>query len=185
MKSSTGSVAAAGVFSKAKGIEVLLLDVDGVLTDGRIVYSGSGEETKSFHVRDGLGIKLLQGCGVDVAVLTSRTSQALLFRCQDLKIDTVLQGMEPKMAAYEWFIGRKGLVDSQVAYVGDDWVDIGILQRVGLAVAVKDAAREVLSLADFVTSRDGGQGAVREVCELILEAKGLREKALAAYRGAI
>ncbi len=157
------------------------MDVDGVLTDGRIIYNDNGEEIKSFHVRDGLGIKLLQKCGVEVALLTSRISEALLHRCRDMKIETVLQGMEPKMAAYEWLLNKKGLVDSEVAYVGDDWVDIQILKRVGLAVAVRNADAAVMSFVDYVTHQDGGQGAVREVCELILEAKGLRKKALDEY----
>lgn len=160
---------------------MLLLDVDGVLTDGRITYSDHGEEIKSFHVRDGLGIKLLQKNGIEVALLTSRISEALLHRCRDLNIQTVLQGMQPKLAAYEWLLNRKGLVDSEIAYVGDDWVDVPILKRVGLALTVRNAERDIMSYVDYVTSQDGGQGAVREVCELILEAKGLREKTLGEY----
>ncbi|MDP2992451.1 MAG: HAD-IIIA family hydrolase [Deltaproteobacteria bacterium] len=169
------------LLDKARQVKVLLLDVDGVLTDGRITYNDRGEEIKSFHVRDGLGIKLLQRCGIEVAILTGRISEALLHRCRELKIETVLQGMEPKLAAYEWLLRNRGLVDSQVAYVGDDWVDIQILKRAGLPVAVKNADKGVMAYVDYVTQQDGGQGAVREVCELILEAKGLKEKALAAF----
>lgn len=177
-----GKVNRTKIFSaKARAVRLLLLDVDGVLTDGKITYNDHGAEIKSFHVQDGLGIKLLQRSGIEVALLTSRISEALLHRCRDLEIEDVLQGMEPKLAAYKWLLIKKGLLDREVAYVGDDWMDIPILKRVGLAIAVGNADREVISCADYRTYRGGGQGAVREVCELILEAKGLREKVLAAY----
>lgn len=170
-----------GIASRAKEIKLLLLDVDGVLTDGSIVYSDRGEEIKSFHVRDGLGIKLLQRFGVEVSILTSRVSEALMHRCRDLKIETVIQGMKPKLMAYEWLRMEKRLRAEELAYIGDDWVDIPVLRRVGLAVAVRNADPEVLSFVHYVTAHDGGRGAVREVCDLILRAKGLKEEALGLY----
>lgn len=169
------------VQNRARKIKLLLLDVDGVLTDGHIVYSDRGEEIKTFHVRDGFGINLLRRNGIEVAILTSRSSEALLHRCRDLRIETVLQGMRPKLAGYEWLLENKRLQDAEIAYMGDDWVDIEIFQRVGLAVAVGNGDKEILPYVHLVTSCHGGEGAVREVCELILEAQGLREKTLEVY----
>ncbi|MFH1148145.1 MAG: HAD-IIIA family hydrolase [Pseudomonadota bacterium] len=163
---------------RARDVKLLLLDVDGVLTDGSIIYNDRGEEIKSFHVRDGLGIRLLQRFGIEVAILTSRISEALMHRCRDLKIEMVIQGMRPKLRAYEWLLAQRDLTDKELAYIGDDWVDIPILRRVGLAVAVRNAEEEVLSCAHCVTALEGGRGAVREVCDIILKAKNLKEEAL-------
>ncbi|NDY41725.1 HAD-IIIA family hydrolase [Dissulfurirhabdus thermomarina] len=159
------------LLEKARRIRLLVLDVDGVLTDGRITYTAEGVQVQSFHVRDGFGIKRLQEAGVAVAILSARRSEALARRAAELGIDRVIQGKESKTAAFDGLLAETGLTDDEVAYVGDDWVDLPILRRVGLAVAVADAAPPLADYAHFVTARPGGRGAVREVCDLILRAQ--------------
>ncbi len=159
------------LFRKAEGIELLILDVDGILTDGRIVYDARGDQIQSFHVRDGFGIKLLHKAGVKTAVLSARCSHALAVRCNELGIKHVMQGHSRKLQGYEELLRVFGLMDAQVAYMGDDWVDIPVLSRVGLAVTVPNSASQVKDYCHHVTLSAGGEGAVREVCELILKAK--------------
>jgi len=159
------------LMSKAKEIRLLLLDVDGVLTDGSIVYTAQGEQVQAFHVQDGLGLKLLQRAGVETAIISSRTSKPLVLRAAELGIARVYQGHLHKSAAYEQIAGELGIEDRQVAYVGDDWVDLPLLQRVGLAVVVADSAPPIADYAHYVTRRPGGRGAVREVCDMILKAQ--------------
>lgn len=159
------------LFRKAEGIELLVMDVDGILTDGRIVYDSRGEQIQSFHVRDGFGIHLLHKAGVKTAVLSARCSNALAVRCNELGITHVMQGHSRKLQGYEGLLSLFGLMDSQVAYMGDDWLDLPVLSRVGFAVTVPDAASQVKDYCHHVTVSAGGAGAVREVCELILKAK--------------
>ncbi len=165
----------------AKEIRLLLLDVDGVLTDGSIVYGNSGTELKSFNIKDGFGIRLLREAGVEVGIITARRSEAVERRAQDLKLAHVYQGVGNKIEAFEKILAEQKLSPKQVAYMGDDWLDLPLLSRVGLAVTVADAVAEVKAIAHYVTRREGGRGAVRELCELIIEAKGLREDLLARY----
>ena len=162
----------------AKNIELVVFDVDGVFTDGRIYISNQGEETKVFNVRDGHGVRMLIHYGVQVAVISGRNSQAVNIRMQELDVTDVLQGHIDKRTVFDELAQKKGLEYSQMAFVGDDIIDVQAMQIAGLSFAVADAHEWVKSHADVITSRNGGEGAVREVCELILDAKGLLSKAL-------
>lgn len=166
---------------KAKEIKLLLLDVDGILTDGTITYTHEGTEIKSFHTRDGLGIRLLQEAGVEVGIITARSSEAVKRRAADLKLAHVYQGCRDKIKAYNELLAETKLSDSEVAYMGDDWLDLPLLTRVGFAASVIDAVHEVRQVVDYVTTLPGGRGAVREVCDLIITAKGSQEQLLARY----
>ncbi|MCX5865023.1 MAG: 3-deoxy-manno-octulosonate-8-phosphatase KdsC [Deltaproteobacteria bacterium] len=165
----------------AKEIRLLLLDVDGVLTDGSIVYGNSGTELKTFNIKDGFGIRLLREAGVEVGIITARRSEAVERRAQDLKLAHLYQGVGNKIEAFSEILTAQKLIPQQVAYMGDDWLDLPLLSRVGLAVTVADAVAEVKAVAHYVTRREGGKGAVRELCELIIEAKGQREELLTRY----
>lgn len=160
-------------FPRARLVKLLLLDVDGVMTSGVITYTDNNEEVKSFHSRDGFGIRLLREAGIRTGIITARTSQALLRRVQDLKLELVFQGVEKKVALFEKILPDLGLKPAEVAYMGDDWLDLQLLSRVGLAATVADAPDEVRNQAHFIASRTGGHGAVRELCELLLESRGL------------
>lgn len=155
-----------------QGIKVLFLDVDGVLTDGGLLISEQGENLKRFHTLDGHGIKLLQRCGVAVAVVTGRDSPALRLRLGQLGIVHVHYGTEDKRPAAQQTLDTLGLDWSQAAGMGDDWPDLPVLKKCALAVAPPQAHPEVLAAAHWVTTRAGGQGAVREVCDLLLTASG-------------
>jgi len=161
----------AGVRRKAKKILLLLLDVDGVLTDGRIIIDDRGVETKQFHVRDGQGISLLMRAGIEVGLITARSSPSVRHRAKELGIRLARQGVRDKLVAYEEIKRRQGLGDSQIAYVGDDVLDIPLLRTAGFAVSVADGAPELRSAVDWVTAAAGGQGAVREVAELLLKSQ--------------
>lgn len=166
---------------KAKGLKLFLLDVDGVLTDGTITYTHEGNEIKSFHTRDGLGIRLLMESGVEVGLITARESEAVIRRVQDLGLKLVFQKAKNKLEVFEELLKKLDLKPSEVGYMGDDWLDLPLLIRVGFAATVQDAVPEVLQLAHYVTKRKGGRGAVREVCDLILEAKGTHKELLEKY----
>jgi 3-deoxy-D-manno-octulosonate 8-phosphate phosphatase (KDO 8-P phosphatase) len=160
------------ISARAKAVKLLMLDVDGVMTDGGIIYGGDGLELKRFDVKDGHGIKLLMGAGVDVAIVTARSSPAVERRARELGITLLYQGQRDKLFAFEDILSKTGLSAKETAYIGDDIVDLPVLRRAGLAIAVADAVAEVKRAADHVTKRPGGQGAVRETAELILRAKG-------------
>ena len=157
---------------RAQPVQVLFLDVDGVLTDGGLLMSEQGETIKRFHTLDGHGIKLLQRCGIQVAVITGRDSPALRLRMAQLGIAHVHYGTEDKLPAAQRTLQALGLDWSQAAAMGDDWPDVPVLSRCALAVAPPNAQAEVLALAHWVTPRDGGHGAVRDVCDLLLMATG-------------
>jgi len=169
------------ILEKAKKIKLLILDVDGVLTDGRLFFDGEGNEYKSFHSRDGHGIKLLRQTGVEVAVISGRKSTSVALRMKSLGIEHVYQGHEHKVAAFNEVINKVGITHEQAAYVGDDLLDLPIMLRVGLAIAVNDANFAVKQRADWWTTLAGGQGAVREVCDLIMQAQGNFDEVLNAY----
>jgi len=162
--------------SKLKEIKLLLLDVDGVLTGGHIIYSGSDIETKMFNVKDGLGIRLLQKAGIDVGIVTGRTSAALLTRCNDLGITMIYDGIKSKGEIFDTILSETHLQAREVAFVGDDLPDISLMKKTGVSIAVGDANDTVKKYADITTRRSGGDGAVREVCEMILDAQNLLEK---------
>jgi 3-deoxy-D-manno-octulosonate 8-phosphate phosphatase (KDO 8-P phosphatase) len=157
----------------AAAIRLLVLDVDGVLTDGRLYFGTRGEALKSFHVRDGHGIKQLAGAGVQVAVISGRNSRMVDVRCRELGLRHVLQGISDKLAAFERLRSSLKVHSSECACVGDDVPDIPLMREVGLAFAVADAHPEARRAAHVVTSLPGGQGAVREVCDYLLEATDL------------
>ncbi len=154
-------------------LHVLALDVDGVLTDGSITYSDSGEEIKTFNVKDGLGIRLLLEAGIPVALITGRRSRALRHRCENLGISLVYDGIDDKKSVLARLCAETGAAPESIAFVGDDLPDLAMKEAVGLFVAVADAHEALREKADWVTAAGGGKGAVREVCEAILKAKGL------------
>jgi len=166
---------------KLKNIRLLLLDVDGVLTDGGIIYDGNGLETKCFNVRDGHGIKMLQRHGIEVGIITGRTSIVVDIRAKELGIDLVYQGALKKLESYNDVKERTGLNDSQIAYMGDDVIDVPVLRRVGFAAVPVDGLPEVRAVAHYVSSCRGGRGAVREVCEMILKGRGVWNEIVARY----
>jgi len=160
------------ILARAKDIKLVIFDVDGVLTDGSIIIGDDGEEYKAFHSRDGHGMRLLQYTGVEIAIITGRTSKVVEYRMNSLGINHLYQGQKVKLPAFEELIERLDLTPEQCAYVGDDWVDLAIMSRVGLAVAVQDADALVKKHAHWITPAKGGKGAAREVCELIMEGQG-------------
>ena len=166
---------------RARRVALLVLDVDGVMTDGGIHVDARGEVTKRFHVQDGLGIKLAQAEGLGLAVITGLDHPAVAARIRDLGIEEYHPGFHKKTEILRDIVARKGLSFEQVAYLGDDWVDAGPLGLVGLPMAVADAQPEILALAGWVSSRPGGQGAVREAIRFLLAASGRLEAAWARF----
>jgi len=169
------------IIEKAKKLKLLILDVDGVLTDGKLFFDNEGHEYKSFHARDGHGIKLLRQTGVEVAVISGRKSNSVALRMKSLGIEYVYQGHEDKRAAFKELLSKVGVTPEQVAHVGDDLLDLPIMTRVGLAIAVNDANFAVKEHADWCTSALGGNGAVREVCDFIMQSQGHFDDILNAY----
>jgi 3-deoxy-D-manno-octulosonate 8-phosphate phosphatase (KDO 8-P phosphatase) len=166
---------------KIKQLKLLILDVDGVLTDGRLFFDEHGKEYKCFHARDGHGIKLLQQSGVEVAVISGRKSQSVAIRMQSLGVEHVYQGHENKRAAFAELLQNLNLRPEQVAHVGDDVLDLPIMLQAGFAVAVFDANFAVKQRADWCTQNPGGLGAVREVCDLIMQVQGTFDAMLQTY----
>ena len=169
------------ILERAARIRLVVFDVDGVLTDGSLFLGDAGEEYKAFHSRDGHGMKMLQEAGVELAVITGRTSRVVEHRMASLGIEHVFQGQRDKLPAFEALIARLRLEAAECAYVGDDVVDLPVMRRVGLAIAVQDAHPLVVRHAHWQTPSPGGRGAARDVCELILEARGDLERVLARY----
>jgi 3-deoxy-D-manno-octulosonate 8-phosphate phosphatase (KDO 8-P phosphatase) len=157
---------------KARAIRLAIFDVDGILTTGQLVYSSNGTEYKSFDVRDGLGMKLLQQSGVQVGIITSRNSQIVTQRMQDLGIQHVYQGFADKIPAYEALKQKLNLTDANIAYIGDDLPDLPLIRRAGLGITVPNAPALLLEHADWVTQANGGNGVAREVSEFIMQAQG-------------
>jgi 3-deoxy-D-manno-octulosonate 8-phosphate phosphatase (KDO 8-P phosphatase) len=169
------------LFNIAKNIKLLILDVDGVLTDGGIILDNKENEFKSFNVRDGHGIKLLMRAGIRVAFITGRYSKVVERRARELGITEVFQRCHDKRVAYKKLTEKYSLADREIVYIGDDIVDIPLLKRVGLSVVVADADEEVKAVSMMVTRKRGGRGAVREVCDFILKAKGLWQDIIDGY----
>lgn len=157
---------------RALKIRLVLLDVDGVLTDGRITYGGDGKEVKSFDVKDGQGVKFLKKGGIEVGILSSRSSRAVSRRARELGIRLVRQGIKNKGTELAAIAKGKKLSPEEIAFLGDDWADLPVFRRVGLAIAVADSIPELRRAAHFVTGAPGGRGAVREAAEAILKAQG-------------
>lgn len=160
------------IMEKAARIRLVIFDVDGVLTDGSLYIDADGNEIKAFHSRDGHGMKMLQETGVQIAIITGRTSQTVTHRMNSLGIKHVYQGRQDKLPAYLELLQLLGLNADQVAYVGDDIVDLPIMRQVGFAVAVEDAHELVKRHAHWQTAHAGGRGAARDVCEMIMESQG-------------
>jgi len=167
--------------AKAREIRLVIFDVDGVLTDGSLYLGDDGQEYKAFNSRDGHGMKMLQHYGVLIGIITGRTSEVVRIRMESLGIEHVFQGKQEKLPAYEELRDKLGLADEQIAYVGDDVVDLPIMRRVGLAIAVNDAHPLVIQHAHWQTPHTGGRGAGRDVCEMIMEAQGTLKDALDYY----
>jgi 3-deoxy-D-manno-octulosonate 8-phosphate phosphatase (KDO 8-P phosphatase) len=167
--------------ARARRIRLLALDVDGVLTDGHIHYTSTGEELKSFSILDGLGIKLLRRAGVQVAVITARRSAMVDRRVAELGIEHCLQGREDKLDALRELIAPLGIALDEVAYMGDDLPDLGAILSVGLGLTVANASSEVAKRAPWRAGARGGDGAVREACEMLLRARGVWDETIARY----
>ncbi|MCB1757633.1 MAG: 3-deoxy-manno-octulosonate-8-phosphatase KdsC [Gammaproteobacteria bacterium] len=171
------------LIKRAEKIRLVIFDVDGVLTDGGLYRGDDGQETKRFHSRDGLGMSLLRDSGVDIAFITGRTSNVVEHRAAELKIQHVYQGKREKLPAFEALCEELGIRHDEVAYMGDDLIDLSVLVRVGLALTVSDAHPEVIKRAHWVSHYPGGKGAAREACEMILQYQGRWDAILAKYLG--
>jgi 3-deoxy-D-manno-octulosonate 8-phosphate phosphatase (KDO 8-P phosphatase) len=169
------------ILAKAAQIKLIIFDVDGVLTDGSLFIGDDGEEYKAFHSRDGHGMKMLRATGVEIGIITGRTSNVVRHRMESLGIHHVYQGQLEKLPAFQQLTTKLGIDPQQVAYVGDDVVDLPILTRTGLAVAVADAHPLVKRHAHWITPSGGGRGAARDICELIMEAQGTLDASLQHY----
>lgn len=169
------------ILERAASIKLVIFDVDGVLTDGSLFLGDDGLEYKAFNSRDGHGMKMLQKSGVSIGIITGRTSKVVEYRMQSLGIEHVYQGQLDKMVGFNDLLNKTGVDPREVAYVGDDVVDLPVMLKVGLAIAVQDAHPLVLKHAHWQTPRCGGRGAGRDVCEMIMEARGSLDAALAEY----
>ena len=166
---------------RAKGLKLMIFDVDGVMTDGTLYYSERGEELKAFNIQDGHGIKMLKQYGVEVALITARRSRAVELRAANLGIAHLYQGVEDKRGAYAALLEQLGLATEQSGYMGDDLLDLPLITRCGFAATVAAAPEAVRKRAHYVARTGGGHGAVREVCEFILRAQGMLERAIGAH----
>ncbi len=169
------------ILERAKQIELVIFDIDGVMTDGSLFFGDDGQEYKAFNSFDGHGMRMLLESGLQAAIITGRQSNVVKHRMQDLGVTLIYQGYRDKRPAFATLLQEVGLRAEQVAYVGDDVVDLPIMTRVGFAIAVQNAHPYVKQHAHWITDRSGGRGAVRDVCELMLEARGLLADKLASY----
>jgi 3-deoxy-D-manno-octulosonate 8-phosphate phosphatase (KDO 8-P phosphatase) len=165
----------------ARRIKLIVFDVDGVLTDGRLILGDDGLEYKAFDTQDGLGMKLLKASGVDMAIITGRTSNVVTKRAESTGIGHFYQGVEDKLEALQHLLQKSGLAPSQAAFMGDDVVDLPPMRHSGFAITVPAAPTLVKKHAHYVTQKEGGRGAVREICELIMHAQGTLEAQMAPY----
>ena len=169
------------ILDKAAQIDLVIFDVDGVLTDGSLFYGDDGQEYKAFNSRDGHGIKMAQKHGLEFAIITGRSSKVVEHRVRNLGISHVYQGQRDKLPAFEALAAKLGILPGRIAYVGDDVVDLPVMTRVGFAVAVQDAHPFVKQHAHWITPHGGGRGAARDFCELWLEARGKLKEELESY----
>ncbi|HEB83265.1 MAG TPA: 3-deoxy-manno-octulosonate-8-phosphatase KdsC [Gammaproteobacteria bacterium] len=169
------------IIEKAKNIKLVIFDIDGVMTDGSLFFDNQGEEYKAFNSLDGHGLRMLQECGVKVAVITGRQSKLVQHRMHDLGVNLLYQGYRDKTPAFELLLKEVNLTKDEITYVGDDVVDLPIMSQLDFAIAVQNAHPFVKQHAHWITERSGGRGAVRDVCEFILEAKGLLHDKLHSY----
>ncbi|MGH8657849.1 MAG: KdsC family phosphatase [Gammaproteobacteria bacterium] len=181
MQQRIGTRVPSSVIARAKRVRLIVFDVDGVLTDGRLFLSDQGKESVCFDVKDGLGLVMLRDSGLELAVISGRKSTIVADRMEELGVKHVYLGCVDKLPVFLSLLERLGVSSAQVAYVGDDLPDLPIMRRVGLAVAVADAVERVTAVAHWQTTTQGGRGAVREVCEFILSAQGRLETQLARF----
>ncbi|WP_293934347.1 HAD family hydrolase [Iodobacter sp.] len=166
---------------KAKAVRLMIFDVDGVMTDGSLFYSDSGEELKAFNSLDGHGLKMLSTSGVKLAIITGRTSKLVEKRAKDLGVDYLYQGAHDKGVSFEELLKVAGLSADACGYMGDDVIDLPVMRRVAFAVAVPDSPQLVRKYAHYISGSQGGRGAVREVCEYLMQAQGTFDAAMAPY----
>lgn len=169
------------IYERAKAVKLLILDVDGVLTDAGLYYSHDGDTMKAFNTRDGLGLTWMPKIGVELAIITGKSSEIVKQRAKTLKIDHIYQGALNKREPYEALLKKLHLTEQEVAYIGDDIIDWPVMKRVGLSIAVANAEAFIKEHADWVTEREGGKGAVRDVCDLLIKAKGKFDEFLHYY----
>lgn len=167
---------------KTKKIKLLLLDVDGVLTDGRIIYDSTGRDSKFFDVHDGLGVYMLKRAGIPTVLITAKASRAIKPRARDMRVAEVFADISPKSSIFEMILKKYKVNPEEVCFVGDDLVDLCLMNKVGFAVAVFNAAPEIKNVAHYVTQREGGRGAVREISELILKSQGKWQALIKSYQ---
>ena len=166
---------------KVKKIKILLLDVDGVLTDGRIIYDSRGRDSKFFDVHDGMGVYLLKKAGIPTILITAKGSRAIRPRAKDMQVDCVYENISPKTSILEQILSKYKVKKDELCFVGDDLLDLGLMKKVGLPIAVANACPEIKKQAGYITSREGGRGAVREVAELILKTQGKWDELIKIY----
>lgn len=169
------------ILEKAKRIKLLLLDVDGVLTDGRIIYDSTGREMKFFDVHDGLGVYLLKKAGIPTILITAKGSDAIKPRAADMQVDAVFSDISPKSAVLDGISKKYNITAKEMCFAGDDLVDLSLLKRVGFPIAVNNASAEIKKAAAYITSKQGGRGAVREIAELLLRAQKKWKKMAGLY----
>lgn len=169
------------ITAKAKQIRLVIFDVDGVLTDGSLIMGDDGQEYKAFNAKDGHGMKMLQSSGVEIGIISARNSRVVALRMENLGIRHVYQGQRDKLKAFNDLKKKLNLEPSQTAYVGDDLLDLCIMRKVGLSIAVQDACTAVVSQSDWQTTALGGKGAAREICEMIMRSQGTLSSILAKY----
>lgn len=169
------------IYQKAAKIKLFAMDVDGILSDGQIIYDANGVETKAFFVQDGLGLQLLRQAGVTLAIITGRTSPMVERRAKELGVAHLIQGRDDKFVALQTLADKLGLSLSECAYMGDDLPDLKAVREAGFGVSVPNGCVQTQAVADFVTTKTGGRGAVREICELILQAQGKFDDLVATF----
>jgi len=171
------------IIDRAKKVKLFIIDIDGVMTDGRIIYSIYGDELKFFDVQDGLGISLLKAAGIPSVIITAKKSRIVSLRARDIRVAKAYQGYIDKLIPFEKVLRRFKIAPEDICFVGDDLIDIPVLKRVGLAVAVPNAVPEAKGVAHYVTSNMGGRGAVREVCDMILKSQNKWEAVTRKFIG--
>ncbi|QTA78617.1 3-deoxy-D-manno-octulosonate 8-phosphatase [Desulfonema limicola] len=169
------------LINRIKQVKLLLLDVDGVLTDGTIIYHDNGDEIKIFNVKDGLGLRLLMDSGIQAGIVTGRASQALLHRCKNLGINLIFDKIKDKASVLDIIVQKTSFMPRQMAFMGDDLPDLPLMRLTGISAAVADAHEQVRKYADIITVNKGGHGAVRELCEIILDTQGFWDKIKESY----
>jgi len=176
-----GAAIEESILSLAREVKILLLDVDGVLTDGRIIYDSKGRDSKFFDVHDGLGVYLLKKAGIPTVLITAKSSRCIKPRARDMRVEAVFADISPKSKVLDKVLNKYGLKPEQACFVGDDLVDLCLMKRVGFPVAVFNAAPEIKQAARYITLKHGGRGAVREVAETILKAQGKWQEVVSGY----